>query len=155
MKIRRCITVALLLAPVGYGVAQYKADTNIYARDDQELRKIERQWTEAMEREDATRLEKILGDEYTMIDSVGVAANRAEVLDRLRSGALKFDSFATSDIKSRIFQGGAVLTGRLIAKGKYKEQDITGDYRFVDVFEYRNGAWKAVYTQLSKLKAEK
>ena len=155
MNIRRCITVALLLAPVGYGVAQYKADTNIYARDDQELRKIERQWTEAMEREDAGRIEKILSDEYTMVDSVGVSASRAEVLDRLRSGALKFDSFGTSDIKSRVFQGGAVLTGRLSAKGKHKDQDITGDYRFIDVFEFRNGTWKAIYTQLSKLKPEK
>jgi hypothetical protein len=68
---------------------------------------------------------------------------------------LKFDSFATSDIRSRIFQGGAVLTGRLSAKGKYKDQDLTGDYRFIDVFEFRNGGWKAVYTQLSKLKPEK
>ena len=108
-----------------------------------------------MAKEDAAAIDKILGPDYTMVDSVGVSASRSEVLEQLRSGILKFDAFTTSEIKPRIFQGGGVLTGRLATKGKYKDKDISGDYRFIDVFEFKNGAWKAVYTQLSEIKPQK
>jgi hypothetical protein len=155
MKIKGFVAAGLLLATFGIGLAQYKADTNIFARDEQELRKTERQWAEAMQNEDAATVDKILHSEYVMIDAIGVTASRAEVLDQLRSGTLKFDTFATSDIKPRVFQGGGVLTGRLNTKGKYGDKDISGDYRFVDVFEFRNGAWKAVYTQLTEVKPKK
>jgi hypothetical protein len=140
---------------VGICVAQYKSDTNVFARDEQELRKVEKQWTEAMEKEDVAVIDKILAPEYTMVDSIGVSASRAEVIEQLRSGALKFDTFSTSEHKPRVFQGGAVLTGRVSTKGKYKTNDISGDYRFVDVFEFKGGSWKAVYTQLTKIEEKK
>lgn len=153
--ITRWFGLGLLLLSVVIGFAQYKSDTNVYARDEQELRKVEKQWAQAMEKGDAAAVDKILGTDYTMIDSVGVTATRAEVIEQLRSGTLKFDSFTTSEIKPRVFQGGAVLTGRLATKGKYKDRNISGDYRFIDVFEFKNGAWKAVYTQLSEVKPQK
>ena len=155
MTTARWFGAGLLLMSVCIGFAQYKADTNVFARDEQELRKIERQWAEAMAKEDAATIDKILGADYTMVDSVGVSATRSEVLDQLRSGILKFDVFSTSEIKPRVFQGGGVLTGRVATKGKYKDKDISGEYRFIDVFEYKNGAWKAVYTQLSEIKPQK
>lgn len=133
-------------------VAQYKADTNPYARDEQELRKVEREWAQAMEREDAATVGKIIGPEYTFVDAVGIAANRQQFLQDLQSGNLKFDSFATQDIKPRVFQGGGVIMGKLTTKGKYKNEDISGEYYFVDVFEFKQGGWKAVYTQITQIK---
>ena len=133
-------------------VAQYKADTNPYARDEQELRKVEREWAQAMEREDAATVDKIIGPEYTFVDAVGIVANRQQFLQDLQSGNVKFDSFVTQDIKPRIFQGGGVLMGKLTTKGKYKNEDISGEYYFVDIFEFKQGAWKALYTQITQIK---
>ena len=154
-RMKRLMLTGLVLTAAALAVAQYKADTNVYARDEQELRKVDRQWTEALEKEDAAALEKILADDYTMVDAVGISVSRQETIDQVRSGALKFDMFSASEIKARVFQGGGVLTGRVTTKGKYKDEDISGDYRFVDVYEFRKGAWKPVYTQLTKLKPAK
>lgn len=156
MKNKILATVCLLaLSLAGRAFGQARTDYNTYARDEQELRKIEQQWTQALEAEDAAAIDKILAEDYTMVDSVAVVASRAEVLDQLRSGSLKFDSFKTGEVKVRVFQGGAVVTGSATAMGKYKARDISGDYRFVDVFEFRKGSWKAVYSQLSKVRKEK
>jgi hypothetical protein len=151
----RYMAGAVLLLSMNVAVAQYKTDGSYYGRDEQEVLKVDKLWAQALEKEDAAAIDKILAPEYTMVDSAGVTASRAEVLNQLRSGILKFDSFKASEQKVRIFQGGAVLTGKASTKGKFKDKDIGGDYRFIDVYEFKNGAWKAVYTQLSEIKPTK
>ena len=148
------IMPGVLMATMVAGVAQYKTDS-YFARDEQALLKVERQWAEALEREDAAALEKILAPEYTMVDAIGVTANRSETINQVRSGALKFDAFSTSEVKVRVFQGGGVVTGRAKTKGKFQQTDISGDYYFVDVFQYNKDGWKAVFTQLTKIEQKK
>ena len=40
-------------------------------------------------------------------------------------------------------------------KATYKQQDISGKYRFLDVFARHKGAWKAVATQLTAVASGK
>lgn len=127
---------------------------NPNTRDEQDVLKIERQWGDALLRGDADALQKILPDDYTLTGPDGKVYNKAQEIANHRTGDLKFESFATDEIKARIYVGGAVVTGRAVLKGKFKDQDISGEYRFIDVFESRKNTWYPVVSQLTKIVKE-
>ena len=140
--------VAWLASPA---LAQNKTENNPFAVDEQSLLKIEQQWDEALRTRDTATLEKILADEYALVDPQGAIQTKAQELATLKSGDLKFESFTAQDVKARVYVGGAVVTGRVVVKGTYKNDDINGEYRFIDVFEPKKGGWQAVASQLTRV----
>ena len=121
-------------------------------RDEEEVLKLEKQLREAIVRADVAALERIEADEYTIVDPMGVVSTKAQDIAHYRDGHLKFESLEASGIKARVFIGGAVVTGTLTAKGKFDDTDLSGKYRFTDVFEKKKGGWQAVSTQITLVK---
>jgi len=56
-----------------------------------------------------------------------------------------------SELKVHVYGDTAVAAGTSTVKGTYKGQDISGKYRFTDVWVKRNGKWHAVASQSTKL----
>ena len=54
----------------------------------------------------------------------------------------------------KVYIGGVIVTGKSAVKGKFKDQDISGDYRFVDIYERKPAGWQVVYSQLTKVETE-
>jgi len=46
-----------------------------------------------------------------------------------------------------VFGETAVVSYATTDKGKYKDRDISGRYRWMDVFVHRNGKWQIVASQ--------
>lgn len=124
------------------------------AKDDKDVRKTEKQWVEATLRSDVAALERILPDDFTMVGPDGEVSGKAQEIANHRSGDLKFESLTTDGIKVVVYIGGAVVTGRAVVKGKFKDQDISGEYRFTDVFESRKNVWYPIISQLTKVVKE-
>jgi ketosteroid isomerase-like protein len=124
-------------------------------RDEKDILQLEAQWTRAIQSGDTATLESLLASDYVMVDPGGKTVSKAQEIAKYRSGELKFSSFATSGQKVIIYIGGAVVTGTARVKGKQGKEDISGDYRFVDVLERRKEGWQAVYSQLTKVETEK
>jgi ketosteroid isomerase-like protein len=124
-------------------------------RDQKDVLQLESDWEKAIKSGDIEALERILAPEYVMVDAAGKTVSRAQEIDTYRSGAVRFDTFAASDHKVLIYIGGAVVSGKVTVKGKYKKDDISGDYRFVDVLEYRKSGWQAVFSQITKVEDDK
>ena len=147
-----------MLAAVAAGfftlqAADYK---NIYTqKDESDILQVKEQWSRAIQAGDAATLERLLANEYVFVDSNGTTLNKAQEIARYQSGEVRFSSFSTSDKNVTVFIGGAVVTGRATVKGKFKKEDISGDYRFVDVIEKRKNAWQPVFSQLTKVETEK
>jgi len=147
-----------MLAAVAAGfftlqAADYK---NIYTqKDESDILQVKEQWSRAIQTGDAATLERLLANEYVFVDSNGTTLNKAQEIARYQSGEVRFSSFSTSDKNVTVFIGGAVVTGRATVKGKFKKEDISGDYRFVDVIEKRKNAWQPVFSQLTKVETEK
>jgi ketosteroid isomerase-like protein len=53
------------------------------------------------------------------------------------------------DLKVKVYGDTAIVSGQTTDKGKYKGQDISGTYRFTDVFVKRDGKWMAVSTHVT------
>jgi len=60
---------------------------------------------------------------------------------------MKFESIDMSDVNVQDFGDVAVVTGRLVEKGRYKTSDLSGTYRFTDVWARRNSGWQLVTGQ--------
>ena len=112
---------------------------------------MERDWSAALIANDAAKLEWIMADDWTMTDPAGQRMTRAQSLAEMRDGSLKLESMSPSDVKVAVYGDTAVVTGRSKDKGTYKGMDISGEYAFTDVFVKRDGKWRAVSTQLTRV----
>lgn len=121
-------------------------------RDEEDVLKLGKQWREAIVRADVAALERIEADEFTFVDPMGTVLTKAQDIALFRDGQLKFDSLDASGIKARVYIGGVVVTGTLTIKGKHGDTDLSGQYRFTDVFEKKKAGWQAVSSQVTQVK---
>jgi hypothetical protein len=74
--------------------------------------------------------------------------SKAEFLSDIKSGTLKLESSKYSDMKVQTADADmAVVMYRSNDKGTYKGKDITGEYRWLDVFVKRGGKWQIAIDQ--------
>ena len=118
---------------------------------EQALMQVERDWSDAMVKGDVATVERFTADDWSMINPMGQRESRADAMASLRSGDLDFESSNLSDLDVKLYGDTAIVTGRSTDKGKYKGMDISGEYRFTDVFVNRNGRWQAVSTTVTRV----
>lgn len=147
------LTLAALAAGIFLAQAADRKDAYT-VRDEADVLKLQSQWTKAAQEGDTAAMERILAPEYTGVNPDGSVTGKNEEIAIYRKGDLKFDSIKSSEQKVKVYIGSVMVTGKSTVKGKHKDQDISGDYRFVDVFERKPGGWQVVYSQITKVESE-
>ena len=117
----------------------------------QTIRQLDHDWIEAYTRGDTTVLDRIYADDLIVTNPDGSVGNKAEELAGIKSGAFAFRSITNEDVKVRVFGAMAVVTGRSMMKGRYKDQDISGGYRYTDIYLERKGRWQAIALQITRI----
>lgn len=115
------------------------------------LTKIENDWAQALMKADVAAMEPHIGSDWILVGPDGARMNWPEMKASLTSGDLKFTSTVLSDLEVRVMGDTAIVSGRSSDKGMFKGQDISGDYRFTDVFVKRDGKWVAVSTHVTRI----
>jgi uncharacterized protein (TIGR02246 family) len=124
-----------------------------------EITKLEKDWAAAVQRHDAETVAKILADDLVMTYPDGELGNKSSELRDIAAGAFTADSWELFDTKVTVLSpDSAFITGRgVIKNGKYKAPEakqainISGEYRFTDIYARRNGQWLAVASQTTKI----
>ena len=111
------------------------------------LMKIEQDLVDAIVKGDYSLFERYLAPGFVFTAPDGNVQDRVQWLADVKSGALKLESSKNEDMKVRVYADAAVVTYRSIDKGTYKGTDISGQYRWTDVFLKRAGRWQIVSTQ--------
>ena len=137
----------LALALVGMSIAASGLAQTPAAATEQELIKVEHAWSDAVVKHDGAALQRLYADEYFYTDSDGVVRNKTQDISDITSGKVKIASYVLDDLKVHVYGETAVVTGRNTLKGTFEGKDISGAYRFTDVFVKRAGRWQAVATQ--------
>ena len=115
-----------------------------------ELKEVGDKLTQAMIKRDVAVLEMHLADDYSFTDPMGTVTTKKEEMEQVKSGDLKIESIEDSDVKVRVLgEGSAIVTGLSKLKGKWKDEDISGDYRFLSVYVKKEGRWQAVAEQVT------
>jgi ketosteroid isomerase-like protein len=153
MKQWLVLAVAALLA-FSAALGQTKGRKSAEGSVESVLMQMEREWGQAYLKADLAALDRIEAADYTYIDAQGTTGDKAQDLAETKSGVYKAQSISVDEMKVRVFGNTAVVTGRDTLKGaQYKGKDISGQYRFTDVFVQRDGRWQAVATHSSKIAA--
>jgi hypothetical protein len=109
--------------------------------------RIALQMTVHAARENRYTPEQIFADDAVLTTPDGATHTKAQLLADVKSGALVLESSTISDMKVRVYGNAGVATYITTDKGKYKGQDISGRFRWTDVFVSRAGAWQIVAAQ--------
>jgi hypothetical protein len=148
MKYRHLILVlAVSLALPTIALAKEKG-TGATADVEATVKKVEQEILDGVLKSDAAALEKYLTSDYLGIGPDGVTQNKSEFMADVKSGTLKLESSEMSDMKIQVANSDmAVVVYRTNDKGTYKGKDITGEYRWLDVFIKRGGKWQIAIDQ--------
>ena len=139
-------TLAVVLALPTIMLAKEKGTGG--TADEATLKKIEQELTDSILKSDTAAFEKYLTSDYLGIGPDGVAQNKSELLADIKSGTLKLESSTISDMKVQVADPDmAVVVYRTTDKGTYKGKDVTGEYRWLDVFVKRGGKWQIAIDQ--------
>ena len=121
--------------------------------DESDVRRVESEWGDAFEQRDFATLDRIMSDEYILIDPLGNVRGKAESLTALATNEVHFESTKSDNVDVRINGDTAVVTGRSTFKGRYKGWSMAGQYQYTDVLVKRSGVWQAMSSHITALGA--
>ena len=117
---------------------------------------IEEDMSTVLTKADADAAAKMLADSFYAISPVGGVQGKSDFLTDLKSGKFKLESNKLDDMKVHLANADlAVITYRSTDKGSYEGHDISGQYRWLDVFVKRGGTWQFAVSQGTKIEPEK
>jgi ketosteroid isomerase-like protein len=119
----------------------------------QKLTALEQSFNEALLSADWKTVERIHANDLVFTNADGSVTHKADLVDSIRSGDMKFESIEMSDVKVQDLGKVAVVTGKLVERGRYKTDDLSGTYRFTDVWAKRDGNWQIVSGQETRVPA--
>lgn len=116
-----------------------------------ELRDIEDQLVAAWVAGDRSVHERVLSDDWSVIDAHGRIRNKAEVLEEMFRPDERQLTGRIDEVNVRPYGDWAVVTGKTHVAGRYEGNDIKVTLRFMDVFRRTEGVWQVVASQATLL----
>ena len=111
------------------------------------LKQTEQNLLDSLLKGDGAPFEQALADTFVFIAPDGTAQQRAAFIADLTNGNLKMASSTNDDMDVRVYGNAEVVSYRSTDKGTNKDKDISGQYRWTDVFVKEGGKWRIVSTQ--------
>ena len=142
-----CLAIAfvMLVGSLAYG---QKMTT------EQTLMKMEQEMADAIVKGDTSVWDKYSDDNSVFTDPGGMLMNKAQSMAMFKSGDLKIESTKIDGMKVQMFGNTAIVTYTTTDKGMYKTTDISGQYRWTDVFAKVGGKWKLIAGQGTPIRTQ-
>jgi ketosteroid isomerase-like protein len=132
----------LLLAFLGFGCQRVPAQQTTPER---ELLQFTRDWCTALLNKDAAFLDRMLADDYTGVGPNGTAETKRDALVSLEDPTSALTVCVDHDIKARVYDDAAVVTGMGTHTGTYKGAAFAGPAAiWTDTWVKRDGRWQCV-----------
>ena len=101
---------------------------------------------------DAAALERVLTDDFTLTLSNGDISTRANEIDELRSGKVRYDVFENYDMNARLYADStAVVLGKTRVKGTSEGKPFDRVMQFTDTLVKRDGRWQVAAGAVRKI----
>jgi uncharacterized protein (TIGR02246 family) len=122
--------------------------------DEQQIMQIEHDWIDAFVGGDTETVERILAEDFIFTDPAGNILTKAEWIEDMINGSLKFESIHIDDLKVRVLgDSAAVANGRTTVKAQSKEGGFNGKFCYTVMYLKRDGSWQPVAEHASLLSA--
>ncbi len=142
------LMIVVMFASLALGQAA-KATKPTASNDAAELTDIENKWNSGLLKPDTDYIDSITAPGYVSTEADGRLLNKSQMLDDLKTGKLKFESFDATDIKTHVYGDAAVVTAAFTEKGVEDGKPFAHSGRYTDFFIKKDGKWLAVATHSS------
>lgn len=109
-----------------------------------EVERLERQLITAISNIDLAAYDRLVADDYVVVQASGVELTKAEVMDSYRSGARRYKDLRISEVKVHLYGDTAVLAARSSGFRREGDSEVPNNVRYVRVYTRRQGKWRAV-----------
>jgi hypothetical protein len=115
--------------------------------DEHEIRKLTRQWDQALVKRDVQFLDGVLSDEYVISTMA-----KSQYLELIKSSDIKYSSFDRDIYSLRLYGKTALVFGRVNVNGQSSPNGwFSSTFRFMDVWVKANGRWRSVATNAEEI----
>ena len=140
-----CLVVAVVIAVASPANAQrVKSDQDT-------LIELEQKWDMAFRNRDATFIETLLADDFVVTYEDGTRGDKAKELSLAASFNQQIDSSTQDEFIIRVYGNTAVVWFTLHLLGPVNGNPVAITYRYVDVWVNRDGVWKCVASQSTRV----
>ena len=108
-------------------------------------------WDQAIVAKRREDIASNMAADFRQIDGQGSVEDRASFLEGLMDAKLRIDPYRVEDFEIRLYGDVALLSGRTRMSGHYDGKPFSTHYRYIDIYAKRQGEWKIVSVQISKL----
>ena len=143
----RCTLVFLMAIASVSAIAQTRS-----AESDQDvLIGLERGWNDAVYKKDLAFIDSVLADDYTATYEDGDVGDRAKELRLVAEFNQQVESAIQDDFTVRVYHDTAVVRFTLHLVGIKQGQRTALDLRYSDVWVMRDGRWRCVSSQSTRV----
>lgn len=121
---------------------------------EQQITALADQFTQALGKADIGFMEKNFAEEFVGVHSDGKLSTKAQEIENVKSGALKWESVDIQERKVRVYGGTALVVALASSKGAVGGKPYSGDYRTIQVWAKQKGNWKLVAFQSTRASAQ-
>jgi uncharacterized protein (TIGR02246 family) len=119
--------------------------------DEQQILQLFQDGDRALIAADLTAVSRIFADDYIQYDESGEAHSREEVLNKLRSGVIRYLSIESTGRRVRLLSADvAIVHGSEEDDVEQAGQRFPVSYLYMEVVVKRNGRWQIVASQLAR-----
>jgi ketosteroid isomerase-like protein len=124
-------------------------------RDVAELTRLSDAWDKAIVRKDERAVADNMAEDFRQIDGYGNLETKKSFVAGILDQKLTIDPYTVEEFEVRLYGDTALLSGRTHMTGKYDGKVFESNYRYIDIYVRRNGAWRIVSVQITKIPAAK
>ena len=125
---------------------------------EEEVRRLERQWLDAYEQNDAEAMERIVADDFTITFPNGGMQTKPQLMAMVkaprRAGQPRM-KFYTDGVQSRAYGDTVILIGRVTTEYERDGKPFKEQSRYTDTYVRRGGRWQVVASHLSNVEEAK
>jgi ketosteroid isomerase-like protein len=116
-----------------------------------EIRDAEKAWAKAVVARDWAAVDKILGDKLIYAHATGGIESKKQYLDRVRSGAQKYDTIHRESTQVVLYGDSAVTHSIVRMAGATNGAPFDDHVMMLHVWVKQGGAWRLAAHQTTKL----
>jgi hypothetical protein len=100
---------------------------------------------------DATALQELIADDYVLVGSDGARSNKAELIGFWTAEGFDPAPVAVTEPVEHVWTNGAALGGTVTLSWMQDNAPVNVTIRYVDVWALRDGEWRVVYGQTTRV----
>ncbi len=146
------LTCLALLVAAACGLAP--AQQPKLSQAEEEVRRLERQWLDAYEQNDAEAMNRIVADDFTITFPNGEMQTKPQLMTMVkapRRASQPRMRFRTEGVQSRAYGNTVILIGKVITEYEREGKTATEQSRYTDTYVRRGGRWQVVASHLSNV----